>query len=248
MKKILPFLLILAICACAISLFAADFWQSKPYTEWSDKEVQKLLSNSPWSKEVVVSMGGAGGGSGKGSRKGGGGGGGGDAGFDGPAMGTGGQGAGGRGVTEVGGGTPSGGTPTMNLVVSWRTALPLREAIAKQKHPDDAATSPEAKKLIEEPQKWYIITVTGLPARMGRGGPEMKEMLLKNTSLSVKGKEPIVPTDLQSSGTTAVFLFPKTVAIDMDDKEVEFSTKLGQTIVKTKFKLKDMVFNGKLDL
>jgi hypothetical protein len=45
-----------------------------------------------------------------------------------------------------------------------------------------------------------------------------------------------------------VFLFPKTVAIDMDDKEVEFSTKLGQTIVKTKFKLKDMVFNGKLDL
>lgn len=248
MKKILPFLLILAICACAISLFAADFWQSKPYTEWSDKEVQKLLSNSPWSKEVVVSMGGAGGGSGKGGRSKGGGGGGGDAGFDGPAMGTGGQGAGGRGVTEVGGGTPSGGTPTMNLVVSWRTALPLREAIAKQKHPDDAATSPEAKKLIEEPQKWYIITVTGLPARMGRGGPEMKEMLLKNTSLSVKGKEPIVPTDLQSSGTTAVFLFPKTVAIDMDDKEVEFSTKLGQTIVKTKFKLKDMVFNGKLDL
>jgi len=83
---------------------------------------------------------------------------------------------------------------------------------------------------------------------MGRGGAEMKEMLLKNTSLSIKGKEPIVPTDLQSGGATAVFLFPKTVAIDMDDKEVEFSTKLGQTIVKTKFKLKDMVFNGKLDL
>jgi len=244
MKRILPLLTILAI-----SLWAADFWQSKPYTEWSDKEVQKLLSNSPWSKEVVVSLGGgSGGGSGKGSRKGGGGGGGGDAGFDGPAMGSGGGGAGGRGVQEVGGGAPSGGTPTMNLVVSWRTALPLRQAIAKQKHPDDAATSREAKKLIEEPQKWYIIVVSGLPARMGRGGPELKEMLMKNTSLSIKGKEPIVPEDLQSGGTSAIFLFPKTVTIDMDDKEVEFSTKLGQNVVKAKFKLKDMTFNGKLDL
>jgi hypothetical protein len=248
MKRILPLLLILTI-----PLPAADFWQSKPYTEWTDKEVQKLLSNSPWSKEVVVSLGGAGGGgTGKGGRsKGGGGGGGGDAGFDGPAMGSGGGNAGtkgGQSVSEVGGGTPSGGTPTMNLVVSWRTALPLREAIAKQKHPEDAATSPEAKKLIEEPQKWYILVVSGLPARMGRGGPEMKEMLLKNTSLSIKGKEPIVPEDLQSSGSSAIFLFPKTVAIDMDDKEVEFSTKLGQTQVRTKFKLKDMVFNGKLDL
>jgi hypothetical protein len=243
MKRILPLLSILGI-----SLWAADFWQSKPYTEWSDKEVQKILSNSPWSKEVVVSLGAAGSGSGKGSRKGGGGGGGGDTGFDGPAMGSGGNGAGGRGVQEVGGGTPSSGTSGMTLVVSWRTALPLRQAIAKQKHPDDAATSPEAKKLIEEPQKWYIIVVSGLPARMGRGGAEMKEMLLKNTSLNIKGKEPIVPEDLQSSGTSAIFLFPKTVAIDMDDKEVEFSTKLGQQIVKTRFKLKEMVFNGKLDL
>jgi hypothetical protein len=252
MKKLLPFLLILAIALCTVSLFAADFWQSKPYTEWSDKEVQKILSNSPWSKEVIVSLGSAGGGgSGKGSRKGGGGGGGGgDAGFDGPAMGSGGgnAGKGGTGISEVGGGTPSGGTPTMNLVVSWRTALPLREAIAKQKYGAEAGTSPESKKLLDEPQKWYIIVVTGLPARMGRGGPEMKEMLLKNTSLNIKGKELIVPEDLQSGGTSAIFMFPKTVAIDMDDKEVEFSTKLGQNQVKAKFKLKEMVFNGKLDL
>jgi hypothetical protein len=76
----------------------------------------------------------------------------------------------------------------------------------------------------------------------------MKEALLKNTSLNIKGKESIVPEDFQSNGTTGLFLFPKTVAIDMDDKEVEFSTRLGQTIVKTRFKLKEMVFNGKLDL
>ncbi len=248
MKKLLPFLFIFAI-----SLWAADFWVSKPYTEWTDKEVQKLLSNSPWSKEVVISLGGAGGGSGKGGRsKGGGGGtGGGDGGFDGPAMGTGGGNAGTRGgqsVSEVGGGVPGTGAPSMTLVVSWRTALPLRQAIAKQKFGAEVGTSPDAKRVIEEPQKYYIIVVSGLPARMGRGGPEMKEALMKNSSLAVKGKESIAPEDIQSAGAAALFLFPKTMAIDMDDKEVEFSTKLGQMVVRAKFKVKDMVFNGKLDL
>jgi hypothetical protein len=247
MKRILPLAMLFATSLCA-----AEFWQSKPYTEWSDKEVQKLLSNSPWSKEVVVGLGGSGGGSGKGGRKGGGGGGGNtEGGFDGPAMGNGGGNAGTSGrtaVSEVGGGAPSSGTPTMNLVVSWRTALPLRQAIAKQKFGAEAGTSAEAKRVVEEPQKYYVLVVTGLPARMGGGSAEMKDALMKNSSLSVKGKEPIVPEDIQYSGSTALYLFPKTVAIDADDKEVDFSTRLGQTIVKTKFKLKEMVFNGKLDL
>ena len=149
------------------------------------------------------------------------------------------------GVSEVGGGAPSSGTPSMTMVVSWRTALPLRQAIAKQKFGAEAGTCGQSG---EGHENTALILMAGLPARMGRVGPEMKEMLLKNTSLSIKGKEPIVPEDIQSSGTAALFLFPKTVAIDMDDKEVEFSTRLGQTIVKTKFKLKEMAFNGKLDL
>lgn len=242
MKTFLPLLLIFAI-----SLWAADFWQSKPYTEWSDKEVQKLLTSSPWAKEVSVTMGGGGGGSSKGGRSKGGGG---DTSFDGPAMGTGGGNAGPSsraGIQEVGGGTPSG-APSIPLTVSWRTALPLRQAVARQKFGAEAGTSADAKKLVEESQKYYAILITGVPTRMGRGGDEVKTALMKNTSLKVKGKDPIAPADLQAGGTAVLFLFPKTVPIDLDDKEVEFSTKLGQNIVKTRFKLKDMVFNGKLDL
>jgi len=29
-------------------VFSAPFWQKKPYTEWSEKDCVKLLSNSPW--------------------------------------------------------------------------------------------------------------------------------------------------------------------------------------------------------
>src|SRR5436190_34514 len=58
MKKLAAFLLVFAL-----SLWAADFWLSKPFTDWNDKDVDKMLHNSPWAKQigVAVSSGGGGG-------------------------------------------------------------------------------------------------------------------------------------------------------------------------------------------
>jgi hypothetical protein len=68
----------------------------------------------------------------------------------------------------------------------------------------------------------------------------------------VKGKDPIQASDVKTGGNeqkgVVLFLFPKTAPFSLDDKDVEFSTKLGPILVKQKFHLKDMVFNGKLDL
>ena len=44
------------------------------------------------------------------------------------------------------------------------------------------------------------------------------------------------------------FSFPRSESIVLEDREVEFVTKLGQFDVKKKFTLKDMVFKGKLEL
>ena len=44
------------------------------------------------------------------------------------------------------------------------------------------------------------------------------------------------------------FVFPKTDPITLDDKEVEFSTQIGPMQFKRKFKLQEMVFDGKLEL
>jgi hypothetical protein len=243
MKKLIPLLPALAVC-----LWAADFWQSKPYTDWTDKETQKLETNSPWSKQVAVSMGGGGGpDTSKGKR--------GGSGSAGDLDSSGSGGSGGRGqATEVGyGAIPGGGSGAgLNLIVSWRTALPIREAVVKEKFGAETATSPDAKKMLEEEQKYYGIVVSGLPARSVRANDKMKDELLKNTSLLVKGKDPIVATNLQTGGNeqkaVVIFLFPRSAGLTLDDKEVEFSTKLGQLVVKQKFHLKEMVFNGKLEL
>ncbi len=34
--------------------WAGDPWKEKPYTEWTEKEVQKVLKKSPWAKPVKV--------------------------------------------------------------------------------------------------------------------------------------------------------------------------------------------------
>ena len=41
--------------AVAISLFAEDFWREKPYTQWSPKEVDQILKDSPWAAEISIS-------------------------------------------------------------------------------------------------------------------------------------------------------------------------------------------------
>ena len=44
------------------------------------------------------------------------------------------------------------------------------------------------------------------------------------------------------------FVFPKTSAIALDDKEVEFVTKMGAADIARKFKLADMTVRGRLAL
>ena len=38
------------------ALAAADFWDEKDFTMWSDKEVEKMLRDSPWSRRVTIAI------------------------------------------------------------------------------------------------------------------------------------------------------------------------------------------------
>src|SRR5215469_16773262 len=43
-----------ALFLSALTLCAADVWLAKPYTAWSDKDIRKIMTDSPWSKSVSV--------------------------------------------------------------------------------------------------------------------------------------------------------------------------------------------------
>jgi hypothetical protein len=232
MKKLVAALFVFAFCVTA-----ADFW-AKPYTEWNDKELQKMITNSPWARSF--SVGGPAGASG-------------DPGAPGPMSerGGGGRGGGGGGAPGGGGGAPGGGGPAATITARWQTALPVKQAFVRIKFGAETATSPDAKKLLEREETNYSIVLSGPFAGLMRAGsPEsVKKGIIDATSLSAKGKDAGKPTDVEIGPKDMLFTFPRSAAaFTVDDKEVDFSTKLGEIEVKYKFKLKDMVFNGKLEM
>ena len=242
-----------ALLLCVLPSFAEDFWKTKPYTEWTEKELKKMLTNSPWAKEVAAGMQPSGGGGGMskggGGRKGGGGGGGGMGG-GGEAGGEGGGGGGGMGG---GGGGGGGGAPALMAKIRWQTALPVKQALMKMKFGAEAATSTQAQQLLTSTDDVYLIVVEGLPQRMAQmGGARLQENLKKSTMLKRGDKAPILPTQIEVGVADKMVLvyyaFPKTDAIVLEDKDVEFISKVGPMEFKKKFKLADMVMGGKLTL
>jgi len=242
--------LIFAAFAGAICLLAADFWQSKSFEQWSDKDVQKMLDNSPWSKQVTIpgeiaAM------QGTGKRRG--------------MPGSMGE-ANSSTVATPGAmedssarARPSeadpmtGQTPGTTLMVRWESALPVKQARVKARYGLEAATSPEAKKILETNENAYVISVSGLGRGAARGDSDaLKKQAMADAALMVKGKDPIKPVNFMlqrvNNGVVAVFAFPKTEALAIEDKEVEFRAKLDSMTVQSRFQLKNMIIGGKLEL
>ncbi len=255
--------LLVSLAFLSSVLFAADFWQKKKFSEWDEKETAKLLNDSPWAKSFSVYLkgfearggrgggmdSGMGGGGGRGGgRRGGGGGGGG--GFSAESQG-GGEGGGGGDMGGGGGGPAvSSGIP---VVMRWLTSLPIRQVNARLKFGPEAGTSKEAADLLAKPQQFYIVGISGIPAKAITVNPEE----LKNLAeLRLKNLPPIKPSNVQveAQRATAILylVFPRMqegahqIVVADDEAEVFLQIEAGK--ISRKFKLKDMVFDGKLEL
>jgi hypothetical protein len=230
MKRTVGLLFVLAL-----SLMAADFWK-KPFTQWSDKDVDKMMTDSPWAKSASVSMGGL------------------------PPQAGGLGGGGGFGHGGLPGGPQGGagsdigpGAPSFNVVARWETALPIRQALVRRKYGAEADKSADAGKILAEEERSYEIVLSGPLGPFLHGTPEESAKALNDvTALSSRRTGDIKPAQIEVSNPgrlmEVLFVFPRSMPFTADDKEVEFSTKLGRSIVRYKFKLKDMVFNGKLEM
>jgi hypothetical protein len=234
------------------TLLAADFWETKKFTDWNEKEVMKVLSDSPWATKVSIPKPPMGGPGGKGG---------------GMAFlpqdeggGTSGGGGGGGGKGGGGGGKGGGGGTTfsqeIDLTMRWITALPVKEANVMRQYGKDAGTNPDAAKRLAREEQYYIAQIEGYPGRL------TAEAVTAAAELVVKGVPPVKPAQVDVSpgaptGRGAppnnIFLvFPKAQpgahVIKVEDGEVEVVVNMPGLKLKRKFKLKDMVFNGKLEI
>lgn len=202
-----------------------------------------MMSNSPWAKSVGVSMSGPGGGAPPMAPAGGGG-------FGGAGVPGGPQGGGG---SEFGPGAPGSAGPSFDVVARWQSALPIRQAFVRLKFGAEADKSAEAAKVLEQQETPYEIVLSGPMGPFLGAKPEDSAKALSEVSFlssSRTGAIKAVQIQVGKPGKTmdVVFVFPRSMPFTVEDREVEFITKLGASTLKYKFKLKDMVLNGKLDM
>jgi hypothetical protein len=227
-----PLLIVSAAWLMAAGPSPSPAWASKPVQQWDEQDAKQILSSSPWVKKAQpatlpnVSE---------------------------AARRQSGRMGGGQGVnleafkpstlTGIGAKEPSrrrrrGVGP---VEVRWESALPVRTA-------EQAAHE-------EDPPAWegemYAIAVYDVPGldieSKGLSAELQRAAFLR---LGKKDLRPVRVDVLPQEGdlTTVVFLFPRTVAITLEDKRIEFTTVFGRLSVTQYFYPAEMQLQRKLEL
>jgi hypothetical protein len=241
--------LLLACLALAVSAWAGDPWKEKTYKEWDEKDVNKILADSPWSHPVTViafwrsgggsmpTAGGRSGGAGEASE---------------------GAAAAGQGASGAGGAGGGGGIPEAHFTVRWGSARTTREALARL---DILRGMSEtvAEKLINLPVTEHQIVLYG--SDMAPFAKSDEKSLMEKTSLKLKkNKQRISPlrVEIKKSQdgkkiTGIVFYFPMKSetgepVIAPDEKGVEFECRTDAVSIRQIFEPQKMISKAGPDL
>jgi hypothetical protein len=228
--------LAMAILAVATVAWAGgDVWKTKPYTQWTDEDIQKVFTSSPWARTVTVegtwkhvvgvnsangslNAGGSGGTKGMG---------------------------GGSGVlpaeADLASGTKG---PDVPFNVYWMSSETMRAALARRGVLHGGKDPAEAAKYVEAPMEEYQVMVQG--GDMSPFYHEDEKFYQENAMLTVsKTKQKVMPShvtygkDANGNISSALFFFPKKVNgqdwLSTSDKSLEFTCKLGKSTLHAEF-------------
>ena len=221
---------------------AKDFWEAKPFTEWNEPEAMKMLSESPWSRTLLV-LGGTLAPAHAANRV-----------TDLPSLSTTGAGRG-TGAGQAGSGYGSGGD-SVPLYISWFSSGRIRQALGRLAQIRNHAPESEVKKFVEQPSEDYQISVSG-PVLESFNSVSLADFKPKTFLASKKDKSKTLPlrsyvAPKERNDGMAVFAFERQLngkpAFGPEDQEVEFVAQGKKIVLKASFKLAKMMNAGNLDL
>lgn len=223
----------------ALPLTISGQWGKKPYTEWSDKEAMKLLNDSPWGQtHTFTDMS--------------------------KSFST------GPGSNPSSRSTPSADANVRNvhLRVRFLSAKPVREAFARMIELNQKSKIPEQfaaqlKIFVDRGfNEYVVVTVDCDSAESKLELQEVQALLNKRTTADLKnntylqsGAQKVFLEEYQtpkSDGLGARLVFPRLVDgkpwLTAENGEIHFYSELSTTYkVDTRYKVKDMVYQGKLE-
>ena len=228
-----------ALLLAAVPATPAD-WKDKPFPDWSDSDVVRMVTDSPWAKEKSVRL--------KwvtedqrhitykdipGND-------------NSPTV---------KGGSPVGGiGVPRTGLPDRaTFLVRWASALPVRHAKALYKLRDEKLDASKLNALIAAPEADYVLEIYGLPAEIAHLGTGSVELAVNRTAFvrtrsGLKIRPNRVEAQLHADSMTILVHFPRTRQIELSDEEIECYADLQIFEVKEKFKLSSMMYLNHLEL
>jgi len=233
-------------------LYAGEFWDKKDPSQWTPDEKDKLLTKSPWAKEVNAQATADPNQQGRYPQGGG---------YPGGGYPGGGYPGGGMGYPRRGGmgrgRYPGAGMQTYKGTVRWESAEPI------------IASKPPA--MPEGFDKHYVVAVVGFPelgtphrvyddsesssgpsnsgsnSQSGELDKSFADELKQYTILQPKGRDLAQAGIVKRKLGNYYFGFSKElISLDSGEHEVDFSTRIGRLAIKAKFNMKEMMFKGKL--
>ena len=154
-------------------------------------------------------------------------------------------------------------------LVTWTTALPMRQALIRQAVGLNGPLNKDAEAFVSLNPNLYMVAlqISGSPAAATYAA-EAEEVRKETFLVRTDGRAPLeaqvvegraldksgnvisgpVAAPIEGGSSVFVFQFSKGLALTMIDREVEFVTKVGNLTIKKKFKMKDMVYKGELAL
>lgn len=208
------------------SAHAAPPWQTKPVEQWSEKELQRVVTDSPWTARVSVPLNGP----------------------DTPMVGRPGSTPGLPYGRSGGAGMGMPVEREIPYLVRWESARPVREALKRLK-----LGYPEVDERQEG--RLYAITILAGETPLSTGHTiqpegEAQKMILIRTVLSRRGQPGIHPFSVKGhydGPALFTYFFRPAIRFSPEDGVVEFST-IAPRPLSCKFKLAEMICEGQLAL
>ncbi|HXE75400.1 MAG TPA: hypothetical protein VNN18_07180 [Candidatus Xenobia bacterium] len=220
----------LLVLLCVGLLWAAEPWKDKPYTEWTQKEVERVVQDSPWARLIEV-LGTSGPGEGAIARS---------------------EVSGTKPMSDT-----AGPQVQARYLVQWASALTMRQAQVRSAQLAGREDPENSKAMLAAAPPSYILSVLGSNMT---GFEEIKEEGTKAAAyLELKSsKMRVTPDQVQffrPGGRLAqVFIFfPREAegkpVIPATENKVEFHCRVGKNEIEATFDLRKMVTrDGKPDL
>jgi hypothetical protein len=240
------------LALAALAWAGGDPWKVKPYQQWDQKDLSVIMQTSPWAKvnitlagewhpmgseaaSSVQTTGSVGGAAGDNSHT-----------------------SAGSLPGQNGGSSKAANAGPQVFNIYWWSSRTIREASVRKAELNGAATQADADKMLAQTPDSYQILIAGPNMALFESRGE-KAFVDAAVLEAHKSKVKLTPTSVEfqknAAGNVvgAVFNFPKKSAsgepnIAVDEKEVDFTLKLGPNSLRTYFTPKQMVDGTGADL